>query len=91
MQNLVKMVDVLPNLPSELDIVILRPSDRVFDSDSCCKRQFNGSFRVRKGHIQAWLKYLRDTAPITDTSIYAMNDLLHFRRMAMSRFSSGYG
>ena len=29
MQNMVKTVDVLPNLPSELDIVVLRPSDYV--------------------------------------------------------------
>src|ERR1700734_4021695 len=29
MQNTVKTVDVLPNLPSELDVVVLRPSDQV--------------------------------------------------------------
>jgi hypothetical protein len=33
MQNTVKTVDVLPNLPSELDIVVLRPSERVVESD----------------------------------------------------------
>src|ERR1700729_814685 len=33
MQNTVKTVDVLPNLPSELDIVVLRPSNRVMETD----------------------------------------------------------
>jgi hypothetical protein len=59
MQTLVKMVDVLPNLPSELDIVVLRPSDPIFEGDSRYKRQFKGSFRVRKNHVKTWLVYLR--------------------------------
>jgi hypothetical protein len=29
MQNMIKTVDVLPNLPSELDVVVLRPSEHV--------------------------------------------------------------
>jgi hypothetical protein len=29
MQNTVKTVDMLPNLPSELDIVVLQPSNQV--------------------------------------------------------------
>jgi hypothetical protein len=33
MQNNVKTVDALPNLPSELDIVVLRPSDQVMEDD----------------------------------------------------------
>jgi hypothetical protein len=33
MQNTVKTVDLLPNLPAELDIVVLRPSDRVVKDD----------------------------------------------------------
>jgi hypothetical protein len=33
MQNTVKTVAMLPNLPLELDIVVLRPSDRVLESD----------------------------------------------------------
>jgi len=32
-QNNVKTVDMLPNLPSELDIVVLWPSDQVIESD----------------------------------------------------------
>jgi hypothetical protein len=33
MQNTVKPVNVLPNLPAELDIVVLRPSDQVVKDD----------------------------------------------------------
>ena len=33
MQSTVKTVDVLPNLPAELDVVVLRPSDQVVDKD----------------------------------------------------------
>src|SRR5271156_1452116 len=33
MQNTVKTVDMLPNLPSELDIVLLRPSNQVIEGD----------------------------------------------------------
>jgi hypothetical protein len=32
-QNTVKTVDMLPNLPSELDIVVLRPSNQVIEGD----------------------------------------------------------
>jgi hypothetical protein len=28
---MVKTVNILPNLPSELDVVVLRPSDQVID------------------------------------------------------------
>jgi hypothetical protein len=33
MQKTVKTVDVLPSLPAELDIVVLRPSDQVVKDD----------------------------------------------------------
>jgi hypothetical protein len=33
MQNTIKTVDMLPNLPSELDIVVLRPLEQVVESD----------------------------------------------------------
>jgi hypothetical protein len=51
MQNTVKTVDVLPNLPSELDVVVLRPSDQVMQDDPRYQRQFWSDFRVRKGRI----------------------------------------
>jgi hypothetical protein len=63
MQNTVKTVDMLPNLPSELDIVVLRPSDHVVQSDTRYERQFRTDFRVRKGHIIAWLQFLKAHHP----------------------------
>ena len=59
MQNTVKTVDVLPNLPAELDIVVLRPSDRVVKDDPRYQRQFRSDFRVRKGRVMTWLGFLR--------------------------------
>jgi hypothetical protein len=53
MQNTVKTVDILPNLPSELDVVVLRPSDRVVQTD----------FRVRKGRVITWLRFLKAHNP----------------------------
>ena len=59
MQNTVKTVDMLPNLPSELDIVVLRPSDQVVRSDLRYQRQFRTDFRLRKGRIITWLRFLK--------------------------------
>jgi hypothetical protein len=54
-QNMAKTVDMLPNLPSELDIVVLRPSNRVMEGDPRYQRQFRSDFRVRKGYVITWL------------------------------------
>jgi hypothetical protein len=50
MQNMIKTVDMLPNLPSELNVVILRPSDYV-ENETWYRHQFRSDFRVRKNHI----------------------------------------
>ncbi|KID81041.1 ATP-dependent DNA helicase PIF1 [Metarhizium guizhouense ARSEF 977] len=63
MQNTVKTVDVLPNLPSELDVVVLRPSDRVMQDDPRYQRQFRSDFRVRKGRVITWLRFLKEHHP----------------------------
>ena len=63
MQNNVKTVDMLPNLPSELDIVVLRPSDQVMESDPRYRSQFRADFRVRRGHVLTWLRYLKANHP----------------------------
>ena len=63
MQNTVKTVDVLPNLPAELDIVVLRPSDRVVKDDPRYQRQFRFDFRVRKGRVMTWLGFLKAHHP----------------------------
>ena len=59
MQNIVKTVDTLPSLPSELDIVLLRPSDQIVQADSRYQRQFRADFRVRKRCILIWLQFLQ--------------------------------
>lgn len=63
MQSTIKTVSVLPNLPSELDIVLLRPSDQVMESDPRYRQQFRADFRVRRGHVLAWLRYLTANHP----------------------------
>ena len=54
MQSMIKTVDMLPNLPSELDVVVLRPSDHA-EAEPRYQHQFRLDFRVRKGHIITWL------------------------------------
>jgi hypothetical protein len=63
MQNTTKTVSMLPNLPSELDIVVLRPSNQVVESDQRYQRQFRSTFRVRRGHVITWLRYLKANHP----------------------------
>ena len=63
MQSNVKTINMLPNLPSELDIVILRPSNQVMEDDQRYQSQFRADFRVRKGHILTWLRYLKANYP----------------------------
>jgi hypothetical protein len=58
-QNTTKTVNMLPNLPSELDIVVLRPSNQVMEGDQRYQRQFRSTFRVRRGHVITWLRYLK--------------------------------
>jgi hypothetical protein len=58
MQNNIKIVDLFPNLPSELDIVILRPSNHVMENDPRYRSQFRADFRVRRSHILTWLHVL---------------------------------
>jgi len=62
MQNIVRTVDVLPNLPSELDIVLLRPLESHAD-DGRYRRQFRTDFRVRRQHVLTWLYFLKANHP----------------------------
>jgi hypothetical protein len=63
MQNTIKTVDMLPNLPSELDVVVLWPSDRVVQTDLRYQRQFRTDFWVRKGCVITWLQFLKAHNP----------------------------
>ena len=63
MQDTVKTVDTLPDLPSELDIVDLRPSDRAAHDDPRYQRQFRTEFRIRRGRVLHWLRFLKEHHP----------------------------
>ena len=58
LQSNAKMVDLLPTLPSELDVVVLQPPDQVMETDPRYPRQFRSDFRVRKGRVITWLHFL---------------------------------
>jgi hypothetical protein len=58
-----KVYSELPLLPSDLDIVILRP--RGSEGVEQMSRQFRRRFRVRRAAVEAWLKFLQ---PITLTT-----------------------
>jgi hypothetical protein len=62
MQNIVRTVDVLLNLPSELDIVLLRPPESCTDNPRY-RRQFRADFRVRRQHVLTWLRFLKANHP----------------------------
>jgi ATP-dependent DNA helicase PIF1 len=62
MQNIVRTVNVLPNLPSELDIVLLRPPAS-HENDPRFRQQFRADFRVRRQHVLTWLYFLKANHP----------------------------
>jgi hypothetical protein len=55
---IVSRVIQLPNLPSELDVVVLRPSDYV-ENETQYRHQFRSDFRVQKNYIIIWLRFLK--------------------------------
>jgi ATP-dependent DNA helicase PIF1 len=61
-QDIVRTVDVLPNLPEELDIVLLRPPAQYSDEPRY-QRQFRMDFRVRRQHVLTWLYFLKANHP----------------------------
>jgi hypothetical protein len=62
MQDIVRTVDVLPSLPHELDIVLLRPSDK-YANEPRYQRQFQVDFRVRRHYVLTWLRFLSANHP----------------------------
>src|SRR5439155_378545 len=61
-QNIVKTVSVLPSLPAELDVVLLRPSDALVGRVQF-QRQYARDFRVRRLCVLRWLRFLKDHHP----------------------------
>jgi hypothetical protein len=56
-----KVYNVLPLLPEDLDIIIVRPKN--WRSDPRMERQFAKDYRVRRQLIKDWLLYLRQHHP----------------------------
>lgn len=50
-QNIVKTVDILPNLPSKLDIVLLQLPNGIIERDLYYRYQFQSNFQIRKGYV----------------------------------------
>ena len=62
MQNTAKIINRLPSLPSELQILVLKPSSSSI-KDSAVHKEFDRTFRVRRQNVEIWLKFLIDSHP----------------------------
>lgn len=59
MQSNVKTVNMLPNLPSKLNIVVLWLLNQVMEDNLRYQSQFQADFWVQRGHVLTWLHYLK--------------------------------
>ncbi|MCJ1271107.1 hypothetical protein MMC22_011006 [Lobaria immixta] len=57
MQNTAKIINPLPSLPTELQVVILKPSSSTVN-DSVVDREFAKTFRVQRESVETWLDFL---------------------------------
>lgn len=62
MQKTAKIINRLPSLPSELQVLILKPSS-TNAKKSGAHQEFEHNFQVRRLHIEVWLRYLIDNYP----------------------------
>jgi hypothetical protein len=53
----------LPNLPADLDVVIIRPTDEQLQRNPRYQQQFANEFRVRRGAVMEWLYFLKRHHP----------------------------
>ena len=58
-QNNIKIVTILCNLSSKLDIIVLQLLNQVIENNPRYQSQFQADFRVQKGHIMTWPYYLK--------------------------------
>ena len=63
MQSNVKTVNMLPNLPSKLNIVVLWLLNQLIENDLRYQSQFQANFQVQKGYILIQLYYLKANYP----------------------------
>ncbi|KAJ5844432.1 hypothetical protein EN45_087750 [Penicillium chrysogenum] len=61
LMNIPKVYDRLPLLPTELDLVVLRPADTADRPQ--LRRQFNRDFTVRRAAVTQWLQFLTTHHP----------------------------
>lgn len=57
MQNTAKIINWLPSLPTELQVIILKPSS-ASAKDSAPHQAFANTFRVRRKNVEVWLNFL---------------------------------
>lgn len=57
MQNTAKIIHKLPSLPSELQMLILKPASSAA-RNSAVSMTFRETFRVRRKHVSTWLEFL---------------------------------
>ena len=62
-QDTIKTVSVLPNLPADLDVVVIRPTDEQLQRNPRYQQQFGNEFRVRRGAVMEWLYFLKRHHP----------------------------
>jgi ATP-dependent DNA helicase PIF1 len=57
--NTARTFSRLPLLPSQLDIIVLKPARSEKDDAEAIERQFKKDFKVRRGAVCMWLNHLR--------------------------------
>jgi hypothetical protein len=72
LNNTAKVYNVLPLLPEDLDIIIIRPKG--WRTDPRMANQGRKDFKVRKAVIKTWLLYLRQNHPAYHPSVLAISD-----------------
>jgi hypothetical protein len=63
MQNEANIIDELPTLPQDANILILRPANKTEEEQSRQKRRFQRDFKVRRNAVKKWLRFLKNNHP----------------------------
>ena len=82
MQNVPRIIQKLPSLPQELQVLIIKPISQA-RRDSEPSREYQRRFRVRRQYIETWLNYLVQHHP----DYRGMQ--IDYRRLHLCRFAHG--
>jgi hypothetical protein len=63
MQNTQKIYYKLPLLPTELDIVLLKPASGMMRDERAINSRFEGVLKVRRRNVEIWLNFLKENHP----------------------------